>query len=36
MDFEDGDRFTAADMLRHLTFEGGRLRLYVDYLRRAA
>jgi hypothetical protein len=31
--FEDDDEFTAADMLRHLTFERGRLHMYVDYLR---
>jgi hypothetical protein len=31
--FEDNDHFVAADMLRHLTFEGGKLRLYIDYLR---
>jgi hypothetical protein len=31
--FEDDDHFVAADMLRHLTFEGGKLRLYIDYLR---
>lgn len=31
--FEDGDQFTAADMLRHLRFERGKLHLYVDYLR---
>jgi hypothetical protein len=31
--FEDEDRFTAADMLHHLTFERGALCLYVDYLR---
>lgn len=31
--YEDEDQFTAADMLRHLTFERGALHLYVDYLR---
>lgn len=31
--FEDDDQFTAADMLRHLKFGGGKLTMYVDYLR---
>lgn len=31
--FEDDDEFTAADMLRHLRFERGTLKMYVDYLR---
>jgi hypothetical protein len=31
--YDDDDQFTAADMLRHLRFEHGRLYLYVDYLR---
>jgi hypothetical protein len=31
--FEDADQFTAADMLRHLSFEQGKLHMYVDYLR---
>jgi hypothetical protein len=31
--FEDDDEFTAADMLRHLKFERGTLKMYVDYLR---
>lgn len=31
--FEDDDQFTAADMLNHLHFENGKLRMYVDYLR---
>lgn len=31
--YEDDDQFTAADMLRHLRFEGHSLHLYVDYLR---
>ncbi len=31
--FQDEDQFTAADMLRHLSFERGRLHMYVDYLR---
>ena len=31
--FEDDDQFTAADMLRHLRFERGRLLLDVNYLR---
>ena len=31
--YEDDDQFTAADMLRHLRFEGSSLHLYVDYLR---
>jgi hypothetical protein len=31
--FEDDDEFTAADMLHHLTFERGTLKMYVDYLR---
>ncbi len=31
--FEDDDEFTSDDMLRHLTFERGTLRMYVDYLR---
>jgi hypothetical protein len=31
--FEDDDQFTAADMLRHLTFECGTLKMHVDYLR---
>jgi hypothetical protein len=31
--FEDEDQFTAADMLRHIEFERGKLHMYVDYLR---
>lgn len=31
--FEDDDEFTAADMLRHMRFERGTLKMYVDYLR---
>jgi hypothetical protein len=31
--FEDDDLFVAADMLRHLEFERGRLHMYIDYLR---
>jgi hypothetical protein len=31
--FEDEDQFTAADMLRHTTFEHHKLHMYVDYLR---
>jgi hypothetical protein len=31
--FEDDDLFTAADMLRHVEFERGKLHMYVDYLR---
>lgn len=31
--FEDADQFTAADLLNHLHFENGKLRMYVDYLR---
>jgi hypothetical protein len=31
--FEDEDQLTAADMLRHLRFERGRLHLHLDYLR---
>jgi hypothetical protein len=31
--FEDNDQFAAADMLNHITFERGRLHMYVDYLR---
>lgn len=31
--FEDDDEFTAADMLRHLKFERGKLHMYIDYLR---
>jgi hypothetical protein len=31
--YEDGDQFTSADLLRHLTFERRTLRLDVDYLR---
>ena len=31
--YEDDDQFTAGDLLRHLTFEHGKLHLYVDYLR---
>lgn len=31
--FEDDDQFTAADMLRHLHFENGKLRMCLDYLR---
>jgi hypothetical protein len=30
---EDGDVFTAADLLRHLRYPNGRLQLDVDYLR---
>lgn len=32
--FEDDDQFSAADLLRHLKFDQGCQRLYVDYLRR--
>jgi hypothetical protein len=32
-EYEDDDQFTSADLLRHLSFERGRLQLYVDYLR---
>jgi hypothetical protein len=31
--YEDGDQFTAADMLNHIRFERGKLKMYVDYLR---
>jgi hypothetical protein len=31
--FEPADQFTAADLLEHLRFEQGKLRLHVDYLR---
>jgi hypothetical protein len=31
--YEDDDQFSAADLLRHLRYEEGELRLYVDYLR---
>lgn len=31
--FEDKDQLTAADMVRKLRFEHGRLRLYLDYVR---
>ena len=31
--YEDEDQFTAADVIRHLRFERGKLHLYVDYLR---
>ena len=31
--FEDNDLFTAVDMLRHIEFEGGKLRMDIDYLR---
>lgn len=31
--FEDGDQFTTADLLSHISFEHGRLHMYVDYLR---
>ena len=31
--FEDDDMFTADDMLRHVEFEGGKLRIDIDYLR---
>jgi hypothetical protein len=31
--FEDDDQFTAADMLRHLRLERGKLHLDIDYLR---
>ncbi|MEO6601129.1 MAG: hypothetical protein ABIQ16_14720 [Polyangiaceae bacterium] len=31
--FEDGDQFTVADLLSHITFENGKLHMYVDYLR---
>ncbi len=31
--YEDEDRLTVGDMLRHMRFEDGRLHLYVDYLR---
>jgi hypothetical protein len=31
--YEDDDQFTSADLLRHLSFERGKLHLYVDYLR---
>jgi hypothetical protein len=31
--YDDDDQFTAADLLRHLSFERGKLHLYVDYLR---
>lgn len=31
--YDDEDQFTAADMLRHLDFQHGKLHLYVDYLR---
>lgn len=31
--YDDDDQFTAADLLRNLNFEHGKLHLYVDYLR---
>jgi hypothetical protein len=31
--FEDGDQFTAADLLSHIGFASDKLHLYVDYLR---
>ncbi|MEI9942215.1 MAG: hypothetical protein WDO69_33785 [Pseudomonadota bacterium] len=31
--FEDGDQFSASDMLNHITLERGKLHMYVDYLR---
>lgn len=31
--FEDEDEFTATDMLRHLRFERGTIKMYLDYLR---
>lgn len=31
--FEDGDRFTTADLLNHIRFASGKLHMYVDYLR---
>lgn len=31
--FEDGDQFSAADLLGHLSFADGKLHMYVDYLR---
>lgn len=31
--YEDGDQFTTADMLDHIRFERGKLKMYVDYLR---
>lgn len=33
LSFHDADQFTAADMRRHLSFEHGKLHMYVDYLR---
>jgi hypothetical protein len=31
--FQDGDQFTAADLLQHIRFDSGHLHLYIDYLR---
>lgn len=31
--YDDRDGFSSQDLLRHMTFEQGQLRLYVDYLR---
>ena len=31
--FEDGDQFTAADLLGRIRFTDGKLQMYVDYLR---
>jgi hypothetical protein len=31
--FEDGDQFTAADLLGHISFTNGKLLMSVDYLR---
>jgi len=31
--FEPSDQFTAADLLEHLRFEQGKLRLHIDHLR---
>lgn len=31
--FEEGDQFTASDLLSHISFSGGKLHMYVDYLR---
>src|SRR2546427_12576804 len=33
MDFEEQDQWTAADLLRHLRYEGGRLVCETDYVR---
>ena len=33
MHFEDGDEWTAGDMLRHLRFADGTLHFYADYVR---